>query len=90
MRVRVKAKKDIYSKETFKHSPNTFTKSSRRQDEQAKNLNTGEQVIRLYTDEELDITFSQPEKTKTQIIRKQEKPKNSNNKKQSLKDEQNV
>jgi hypothetical protein len=39
-----------------------------------KNLNTGEELKRLYTDEELDQTFMIPEK-KVQLIKKQiEKP----------------
>ena len=86
MRVRVKTKKDIYSKgdiQTF--SKDIYQIIEKGKMNKLKNLNTGEQVKRLYTDEELDIIFSQPEKTKTKIIRKQEKPKNSNRRNNRLK-----
>ena len=77
MRVRVKTKKDIYSKGDIQ----TFSKDiyqiigKKGMMNKLKNLNTGEELKRLYHDEELDITFSIPEKPKLRIIKKEVKPK---------------
>ena len=77
MRVRIKTKKDIYSKGDIA----TFSKDiyqiigKKGKMNKLKNLNTGEELKRLYHDEELDQTFSIPEKPKLKIIRKRVKPK---------------
>ena len=76
-RVRIKTKKDIYSKGDIA----TFSKDiyqiigKKGKMNKLKNLNTGEEVKRLYHDEELDQTYSTPEKPKLKIIRKEVKPK---------------
>ena len=43
-----------------------------------KNLSTGEGVKRLFTDEELDQTFSKPEKQNKKIIKEKEDKPNLN------------
>jgi hypothetical protein len=70
MRVRIKIKNSIFDKGEL----NTFSKDifhiiyHKGQKNKLKNLNTGEVLIRLYTDEEIDQPFTEP--PKQQIIKK--------------------
>ena len=66
MRVRVKTKKDIYSKGDIQTSKYIYLIVEKKgKMNRLKNLSTGEELKRLYTDEELDQTFSEPEKSNT-------------------------
>ena len=71
-RVRIKTKKDIYSKgDVATYSKDIYQIIEKKgKMNKLKNLNTGDEVKRLYHDEELDQTYSTPEKPKLKIIKR--------------------
>ena len=66
MKVRIKTKKNLFQKGNVQ----TFSRyiyqiiEKKGQNNTLKNLNTGQEIKRTYTDEELDQTFDQPEERK--------------------------
>jgi transposase InsO family protein len=75
MRVRIKAKKNIFSKgdvQTFSRDIYQIIEKEG-QSNTLRNLTTGKDFQRTYTDEELDQTFDQPESPKAKPKRREEK-----------------
>ena len=75
MRVTIKAKKTLFSKGDVQTLSRYFYQiiEKTRQSNTLRNITTGKDVQRTYTDEELDQTFDQPESPKAKPKRREEK-----------------